>query len=38
VVVDALAPVSRGFALICPGKSGHGILLRRESKNEAEAI
>jgi len=24
--------------LICPGKSGHGILLRRESKNEAEAI
>jgi hypothetical protein len=24
--------------LICPGKSGHGILLRGESKNEAEAI
>jgi hypothetical protein len=26
------------WTLICTGKSGHGILLTRESKHEAEAI
>lgn len=32
VVYDSVVNV------ICPGKSGHGILLKRESKDEAKAI